>query len=102
MEKLFGWISSNQQTIYIVILVIFLSIEVVGRIPAVLHMPLMSAANAIHGVVLIGAIIALGGVDDDNSIGLILGFLAVALGTLNVVGGFVTTHRLLKITKKKG
>lgn len=101
MEKLFGWISSNQQTIYIVILIIFLSIEVIGRIPAALHMPLMSWANAIHGVVLIGAIIALGGVDDDNFIGLIAGFLAVVFGTLNVVGGFMATDRLLEIVKKE-
>src|ERR1700748_2880032 len=101
MDTLFAWISDNQQMVYIVILMIFLGIEVIGRVPAVLHTPLMSGANAIHGVVLIGAIIALGEVDDDNIIGMVLGFLAVVLGTLNVVGGFVVTDRMLEMFKKK-
>jgi NAD(P) transhydrogenase subunit alpha len=61
----------------------------------------MSGANAIHGVVLIGAIIALGEVDDDNIVGMVLGFLAVVLGTLNVVGGFAVTDRMLEMFKKK-
>src|ERR1700753_1804823 len=101
MDAILTWIGANQQMIYIVILMVFLGIEIIGRVPAVLHTPLMSGANAIHGVVLIGAIIALGGVDDDNFIGLILGFLAVVLGTLNVVGGFVVTDRMLEMFKKK-
>lgn len=101
MDQLLTWIGSHQQMVYIVILMIFLGIEVIGRVPAVLHTPLMSGANAIHGVVLIGAIIALGEVDSDNYIGLILGFLAVVLGTLNVVGGFVVTDRMLEMFKKK-
>src|ERR1700760_4674351 len=99
MDTLFAWISDNSQMVYIVILMIFLGIEVIGRVPAVLHTPLMSGANAIHGVVLIGALIALGEVDDDNILGLVLGFLAVVLGTLNVVGGFVLTYRLLEMFK---
>ena len=101
MDTLFAWISDNSQMVYIVILMIFLGIEVIGRVPAVLHTPLMSGANAIHGVVLIGALIALGEVDDDNILGLVLGFLAVVLGTLNVVGGFVVTDRMLEMFKKK-
>jgi NAD(P) transhydrogenase subunit alpha len=60
MNNIFNWISANQQIIYIVILMIFLGIEVIGRVPSVLHTPLMSGANAIHGVVLIGAIIVMG------------------------------------------
>ena len=101
MEQILAWVDNHQQMIYIVILMIFLGIEIIGRVPTVLHTPLMSGANAIHGVVLIGAIIALSGVDDDNLIGLILGFLAVVLGTLNVVGGFVVTDRMLEMFKKK-
>lgn len=101
MENILAWIDSHQQMIYIVILMVFLGIEVIGRVPAVLHTPLMSGANAIHGVVLIGAIIALGGVNDDNVVGLAVGFLAVVLGTLNVVGGFVVTDRMLEMFKKK-
>jgi NAD(P) transhydrogenase subunit alpha len=101
MGNVLAWISDHQQMVYIVILMIFLGIEIIGRVPAVLHTPLMSGANAIHGVVLIGAIIALDGVADDNWVGLILGFLAVLLGTLNVVGGFVVTDRMLEMFKKK-
>ena len=96
-----NWISENQQYIYIVILMIFLGIEVIGRVPSVLHTPLMSGANAIHGVVIIGAIIVMGKAESNNYIALILGFLAVILGTLNVVGGFVVTNRMLEMFKGK-
>ena len=95
------WISINQQIIYIVILMIFVGIEVIGRVPSVLHTPLMSGANAIHGVVVIGAIIVMGKADEGNYLALILGFLAVVLGTLNVVGGFVVTDRMLEMFKSK-
>src|SRR3954471_3893978 len=95
------WISENQQIIYIVILMIFVGIEVIGRVPSVLHTPLMSGANAIHGVVIIGAIIVMGKAEEGNYLALILGFLAVILGTLNVVGGFVVTDRMLEMFRKK-
>ncbi|HTQ65809.1 MAG TPA: NAD(P) transhydrogenase subunit alpha [Puia sp.] len=101
MENILHWISVNQQMIYIVILMIFLGIEVIGHVPSVLHTPLMSGANAIHGVVIIGAIIVMGKAEDNNYLALILGFLAVVLGTLNVVGGFVVTDRMLEMFKKK-
>ena len=101
MEKLLHWISGHQEMIYIVILMIFLGIEVIGRVPSVLHTPLMSGANAIHGVVIIGAIIVMGKAGAGDWLALILGFLAVVLGTLNVVGGFVVTDRMLEMFKKK-
>jgi H+-translocating NAD(P) transhydrogenase subunit alpha len=101
MENILNWITANQQIIYIVILMIFVGIEVIGRVPSVLHTPLMSGANAIHGVVIIGAIIVMGKAESDNYLALILGFLAVVLGTLNVVGGFVVTDRMLEMFKKK-
>jgi H+-translocating NAD(P) transhydrogenase subunit alpha len=101
MENILSWISGNQQTIYIVILMIFVGIEIIGRVPSVLHTPLMSGANAIHGVVIIGAIIVMGRAEGDNYLALILGFLAVILGTLNVVGGFVVTDRMLEMFKSK-
>ena len=101
MESILNWISDNQQIIYIVVLMIFVGIEVIGRVPSVLHTPLMSGANAIHGVVVIGAIIIMGKAETDNYLALILGFLAVVLGTLNVVGGFVVTDRMLEMFKKK-
>jgi NAD(P) transhydrogenase subunit alpha len=101
MEQVFNWLSAHQQMIYIVILMVFVGIEIIGRVPSVLHTPLMSGANAIHGVVIIGAIIVMGKADADNYVALILGFLAVIVGTLNVVGGFVVTDRMLEMFKKK-
>lgn len=85
----------------IVILSVFLGIEVIGRVPSVLHTPLMSGANAIHGVVIIGAIIVMGQAPSDDYLALTLGFLAVILGTLNVVGGFVVTDRMLEMFSRK-
>lgn len=101
MQNFLEWIAMHQQIIYIVILMVFVGIEVIGRVPAVLHTPLMSGANAIHGVVIIGAIIVMGRAEDGNDIALVLGFLAVILGTLNVVGGFVVTDRMLEMFKVK-
>jgi len=101
MNSFLDWITSNQEIIYIVILMVFVGIEVIGRVPAVLHTPLMSGANAIHGVVIIGAIIVMGQAHHDNYLALILGFLAVVLGTVNVVGGFVVTDRMLEMFRKK-
>ncbi len=101
MENILNFIATHQQIIYIVILMIFVGIEVIGRVPSVLHTPLMSGANAIHGVVIIGAIIVMGQAETDNYLALVLGFLAVILGTLNVVGGFVVTDRMLEMFKGK-
>src|SRR5216117_608741 len=101
MENLISFIGENIQMIYILILSIFVGVEVIGKVPSVLHTPLMSGANAIHGVVIIGAIIVMLEASTDNIPVLILGFLAVILGTLNVVGGFVVTDRMLEMFKKK-
>lgn len=90
-----------QNLVYIVVLSVLLGIEVISNVPAILHTPLMSGANAIHGVVIIGAIIVMGHAAPDDYLALILGFLAVLLGTLNVVGGFVVTNRMLEMFKKK-
>lgn len=95
------FIQQHYDLITIVVLSIFLGIEVISHVPSVLHTPLMSGANAIHGVVIIGAIIVMGQAQSDNYLALILGFLAVILGTLNVVGGFVVTDRMLEMFKKK-
>ncbi len=101
MNHVLEFIQVQQQIIYIVILMVFVGIEVIGRVPSVLHTPLMSGANAIHGVVIIGAIIVMGKAEPDNYLALILGFIAVILGTLNVVGGFVVTDRMLEMFSKK-
>ena len=87
--------------IYFIILSVFVGIEVIGGVPTVLHTPLMSGANAIHGVVIVGAIIVMLNMTEENILGYILGFLAVFLGTMNVVGGFVVTDRMLEMFKKK-
>ncbi|HCA43061.1 MAG TPA: pyridine nucleotide transhydrogenase [Bacteroidetes bacterium] len=101
MENIINFLSSNIDAIYIIILSIFLGIEVISKVPSILHTPLMSGANAIHGVVIIGAIIVMGLADSNDIVSLILGFLAVVFGTLNVVGGFVVTDRMLEMFKKK-
>jgi len=101
MTELIEFISSNLQMVYIVILMIFVGVEIIGHVPAVLHTPLMSGANAIHGVVIIGAILVMLRANPDNVLALSLGFVAVILGTLNVVGGFVVTDRMLEMFKKK-
>ena len=93
------FITDNIEMFYLLILMIFVGIELIGHVPSVLHTPLMSGANAIHGVVIIGSIIVMG--QAEHTISLILGFLAVILGTLNVVGGFVVTDRMLEMFKKK-
>jgi len=81
------------------ILSIFIGIEVISRVPSLLHTPLMSGSNAIHGVILVGAMIVLG--QANNLTEQILGFFAVLLATLNVVGGFVVTDRMLGMFKSK-
>ncbi len=86
--------------IYIFVLAIFTGVEVISRVPTVLHTPLMSGANAIHGIVLIGGVILLGE-SGDSTVLFLLGFIAVILGTLNVVGGFVVTDRMLEMFKAK-
>ena len=101
MNELIDFISNNLEMIYIVILMIFVGVEVISHVPAVLHTPLMSGANAIHGVVIIGAILVMLDADPNNILALSLGFVAVLLGTLNVVGGFVVTDRMLEMFKKK-
>lgn len=101
MENILSLFYENREFIFLIIVSIFLGIEVISNVPAVLHTPLMSGANAIHGVVIIGSIIIMLEASPDNYFALILGFLAVVLGTLNVVGGFVVTNRMLEMFKKK-
>jgi NAD(P) transhydrogenase subunit alpha len=96
-----AFILQHIELIYFIVLSIFVGIEVIGNVPTVLHTPLMSGANAIHGVVIVGAIYVMLRLQADDYAGLTLGFLAVILGTLNVVGGFVVTDRMLDMFKKK-
>jgi len=101
IEEILIFISMHVEMIYFIVLSVFVGVEVIGNVPTVLHTPLMSGANAIHGVVIVGAILVMLNMEPDNVVGLILGFLAVVLGTLNVVGGFVVTDRMLEMFKKK-
>jgi H+-translocating NAD(P) transhydrogenase subunit alpha len=80
---------------YVFLLAIILGFEVIGRVPAMLHTPLMSGTNAIHGVVLVGAVLVAGQAHSTST--QILGFVAVVLGSLNVFGGFVVTDRMLQM-----
>ena len=80
-------------------LAIFVGYEVISKVPVILHTPLMSGTNAIHGIVLVGAMLVLGGAD--TPITRILGFIAVFLGAVNVVGGFLVTERMLLMFAKK-
>lgn len=101
MTELIQFFNENLQMIYIVILMIFVGVEVIGHVPAVLHTPLMSGANALSGVVIVGAILVMLDTNPDNLLALALGFVAIVLGILNVVGGFVVTDRMLEMFKKK-
>jgi NAD(P) transhydrogenase subunit alpha len=101
MEQIITFIGENIKVFYILILSIFLGIEVISKVPSILHTPLMSGANAIHGVVIVGAVIVMGLADSNDYVSLVIGLLAVILGTLNVVGGFVVTDRMLEMFKKK-
>ncbi|MGZ4687426.1 NAD(P) transhydrogenase subunit alpha [Oryzihumus sp.] len=84
----------------IFVLAVFVGFEVVSKVSTTLHTPLMSGANAIHGVILVGAIIVTG--QTTSTLGLVLGLLAVVLATVNLVGGFVVTDRMLEMFKGRG
>ncbi len=84
---------------YVFVLAVFIGFEVVSKVPSVLHTPLMSATNAIHGIVLIAAMLVAGVAD--NTVAAIVGFFAVVLGALNVFGGFVVTDRMLQMFRPR-
>ena len=91
-------------TIYVLLLAIFLGFELIGRVPATLHTPLMSGTNAIHGIVVLGAMIILGSIEGSSlhdNVLKVLAFIAVVLGSANVFGGFVVTDRMLEMFKRK-
>ena len=85
----------NEFTFFV--LAIFVGIEVISKVPTILHTPLMSGTNAIHGIILVGAILI--AASANNPLEIVLGFVAVVLATINVVGGFVVTDRMLEMFK---
>jgi NAD(P) transhydrogenase subunit alpha len=84
----------------VLVLAIFLGFEVISKVPTMLHTPLMSGTNAIHGIVIVGAMIVAGSPHQDGLIK-VIGFVAMVLATANVVGGFVVTDRMLEMFKKR-
>ena len=101
METVINFIGENTGMIYIIVLAVFVGFVLIANVPSVLHTPLMSGANAMSGVVIIGAIILMGKTDPTETLELCLGTIAVILGTFNVVGGFAVTDRMLQMFKKK-
>ena len=86
--------------ITILVLAAFVGFEVISKVPTLLHTPLMSGTNAIHGIVVVGAMVVLGSPHKDT-FDWVIGFLAVVLGSANVVGGFVVTDRMLEMFRKR-
>ncbi|HEY6608041.1 MAG TPA: NAD(P) transhydrogenase subunit alpha [Candidatus Limnocylindria bacterium] len=85
--------------LFILVLAAFVGYEVVSKVPTMLHTPLMSGANAVHGVIVVGAMLV--AATADSTIAIVLSLLAVTLGTINVVGGFTVTDRMLEMFKKR-
>ncbi|MFK7982215.1 MAG: NAD(P) transhydrogenase subunit alpha [Saprospiraceae bacterium] len=101
MEEILHFIDSNLIMIYLLVFTIILGFEVISKVPTVLHTPLMSGANAISGVVIIGAILLIRNAAANDYLSLGLGTLGVILGMVNVVGGYAVTDRMLEMFKKK-
>ncbi|NLP56931.1 NAD(P) transhydrogenase subunit alpha [Lutibacter sp. B1] len=101
MTDFIEFIKNDIQLIYILILAIFIGLELIKNVPTVLHTPLMSGANALSGVVIVGAILVMLQSNPNDYLSLTLGFIAVVLGIINVVGGYAVTDRMLQMFKKK-
>ncbi len=85
---------------FIFVLAAFLGLELISKVPSQLHTPLMSGSNAISGITIVGALVATGA-NETGAMGMILGFLALMFATINVVGGYLVTDRMLQMFKKK-
>ena len=99
MNDLLNFLSENLNLIYILIFAIFIGVELIKNVPSVLHTPLMSGANELSGVVIVGAILVM--LEAQTILALVLGFIAVVFGIINVVGGFAVTDRMLQMFKKR-
>ena len=101
MEGFFQFFIDNVLLIYLLAFTIVLGFEIIAKVPTVLHTPLMSGANAISGVVIVGAILLVREAQPDDYLTLVLCFIGVVLGMINAAGGFVVTDRMLEMFKKK-
>ena len=101
MEDAFNFLSTNEVLIYLLLFTILLGFEVISKVPSVLHTPLMSGANAISGIVILGAIILIRTTEPNDHFTLIIASLALLVGSINVFGGFFVTNRMLEMFNKK-
>jgi len=101
MDNLLQFFNENLLMIYLLLFTVLLGFEVISKVPTVLHTPLMSGANAVSGVVIIGAIILIRNAQPDDYLTLSIGTVGIVLGMINVVGGFAVTDRMLEMFKKK-
>lgn len=101
METLISFVGEHLLMLYVLVFAVFLGTEVISKVPTVLHTPLMSGANAISGVVVIGAILLIRQAPPDDYLVLFLGLLGIALAMINVVGGYAVTDRMLDMFRKK-
>jgi len=96
-----AFLQENLMLIYLLTFAVFLGMEIISKVPTVLHTPLMSGANAVSGVVIIGGIILIRQAAPNDYLVLVLGFFGIALAMINVMGGFAVTDRMLDMFKKK-
>jgi NAD(P) transhydrogenase subunit alpha len=101
MDSLFQFYNENQLLIWLLVFAIILGFEIISKVPSVLHTPLMSGANAISGVVIIGAILLIRSAEPNDYLILVLGTLGIVFGMTNVMGGFAVTNRMLEMFRKK-
>tara|TARA_X000000368_G_C22872970_1_gene641775 strand:+ start:245 stop:559 length:315 start_codon:yes stop_codon:yes gene_type:complete len=101
MGDLLNFLSQNEVLIYLLLFTVLLGFEVISKVPSVLHTPLMSGANAISGIVILGAIILIRSTDPESYFTLLLASIALFIGSINVFGGFFVTNRMLEMFNKK-
>jgi|TARA_B110000263_G_C15292594_1_gene504071 NAD(P) transhydrogenase subunit alpha len=101
MENFLYFLINNEVLIYLLLFTVLLGFEVISKVPSILHTPLMSGANAISGIVILGAIILIKSTNPDNFIILFLASVALFVGSINVFGGFFVTDRMLRMFNKK-
>ena len=101
MDTIILFLIEESTFLYVLLLAIYLGFELISKVPTVLHTPLMSGANAISGVVIIGAILLVRSSSSEDYLSLALGFVGIVLGMINVVGGHSVTNRMLEMFKKK-
>jgi len=101
MSGITQFLGDNMLSIYLLVFAIFLGFELISKVPSVLHTPLMSGANAISGIVLVGSIFFLRSADSSDIVALVIGSIAMIMAVINIVGGFAVTNRMLSMFKKK-